>query len=193
MRKLTLSLLFTILSIVLWAQHLEQQAQQLPLHSSQNPDKQIITGAERTEIYLPLLEGKRVAICGNQSSLIGKTHLVDSLISRKVNVVKIFSPEHGFRGNAEAGAHISSSTDSKTGLPIISLYGKNKKPTAEQMKGIDLIIFDIQDVGCRFYTYISTLHYVMEAAAENNVDVLILDRPNPNGYFVDGPVLEYKY
>ena len=193
MRKLTLLLLFTILSIVLWAQHLEQQAQQLPLHSSQNPDKQIITGAERTEIYLPLLEGKRVAICGNQSSLIGKTHLVDSLISRKVNVVKIFSPEHGFRGNAEAGAHISSSTDSKTGLPIISLYGKNKKPTAEQMKGIDLIIFDIQDVGCRFYTYISTLHYVMEAAAENNVDVLILDRPNPNGYFVDGPVLEEKY
>lgn len=193
MRKLTLLLLFTILSIVLWAQHLEQQAQQLPLYSSQNPDKQIITGAERTEIYLPLLEGKRVAICGNQSSLIGKTHLVDSLISRKVNVVKIFSPEHGFRGNAEAGAHISSSTDSKTGLPIISLYGKNKKPTAEQMKGIDLIIFDIQDVGCRFYTYISTLHYVMEAAAENNVDVLILDRPNPNGYFVDGPVLEEKY
>jgi uncharacterized protein YbbC (DUF1343 family) len=193
MRKLTLLLLLTILSLALWAQHPEQQAQQLPLRSPQNPDKQIITGAERTEIYLPLLVGKRVAICGNQSSLIGKTHLVDSLLSRKVNVVKIFSPEHGFRGNAEAGAHISSSTDNQTGLPIISLYGKNKKPTAEQMKGIDLIIFDIQDVGCRFYTYISTLHYVMEAAAENNVEVLILDRPNPNGYFVDGPVLEEKY
>lgn len=193
MRKLTLLLLLTILSLALWAQHPEQQAQQLPLRSPQNPNKQIITGAERTEIYLPLLVGKRVAICGNQSSLIGKTHLVDSLLSRKVNVVKIFSPEHGFRGNAEAGAHISSSTDNQTGLPIISLYGKNKKPTAEQMKGIDLIIFDIQDVGCRFYTYISTLHYVMEAAAENNVEVLILDRPNPNGYFVDGPVLEEKY
>lgn len=193
MRKLTLLLLFIVLSFALWAQHPEQQTQQFYSNTTQNSEKQIITGAERTEVYLPLLEGKRVAICGNQSSLIGKTHLVDSLLSRGVNLVKIFSPEHGFRGNAEAGAHISSSTDSKTGLPIISLYGKNKKPTAEQMKSIDLIIFDIQDVGCRFYTYISTLHYVMEAAAENNVEVLIFDRPNPNGYFVDGPVLEEKY
>ena len=157
------------------------------------PTPSIKMGAERTEVYLPLLSGKRVAICGNQTSVVGNLHLVDTLIAMKVNLVKIFSPEHGFRGEAEAGAHISSSTDQKTGLPIVSLYGSNRKPTAEQMKGFDILIFDIQDVGCRFYTYISTLHYVMESAAEHGVEVLILDRPNPNGYFVDGPVLEMKY
>lgn len=143
--------------------------------------------------YLPLLKGKRVAVCGNHTSMVGNTHLVDTLLSRGVNVTTIFCPEHGFRGDAEAGANIQSSTDSKTGLPIVSLYGKNKKPQPEQVKGLDVIVFDIQDVGCRFYTYISTLHYVMEAAAENGVKVIILDRPNPNGYFVDGPVLEPEY
>ena len=153
----------------------------------------IITGAEQTALYLPLLQGKKVALCGNQTSTIGKTHLVDTLIKSGIKPVKIFCPEHGFRGEAEAGAHIQSTIDSKTGIPIVSLYGSNKKPTAEQMSGIDILIFDIQDVGCRFYTYISTLHYVMESAAECNVQVIIFDRPNPNGYFVDGPVLQMEY
>ena len=153
---------------------------------------QIIVGAERTELYFDQLEGKKIAVCGNQSSRVGSQHLVDTLVASGFNVVTIFCPEHGFRGNAEAGAHISSSVDEKTGIPIISLYGKNKKPNLSQ-SDIDLIIFDIQDVGCRFYTYISTLHYVMEAAAENDVEVMILDRPNPNGYFVDGPVLDTNY
>lgn len=150
---------------------------------------QIIMGAERTELYFDQLEGKRIAVCGNPSSRVGNSHLVDTLVSSGFQVVTIFCPEHGFRGDAEAGAHINSSVDEKTGIPIISLYGKNKKPDLRQ-SDIDLIIFDIQDVGCRFYTYISTLHYVMEAAAENHVEVMILDRPNPNGYFVDGPVLD---
>ncbi len=151
------------------------------------------TGAECTERYLPLLEGKRVAVCGNQTSVVAKTHLVDTLLSRKVNVVKLFCPEHGFRGQAEAGATIASGKDPLTGLPVVSLYGKNKKPTAEQLQGVDVVLFDLQDVGCRFYTYISTLHYVMEAAAENGVKVIVLDRPNPNGFYVDGPVLEPQY
>ncbi len=151
------------------------------------------TGAECMERYLPLLEGKRVAVCGNQTSVVAKTHLVDTLLSRKVNVVKLFCPEHGFRGQAEAGATIASGKDPLTGLPVVSLYGKNKKPTAEQLQGVDVVLFDLQDVGCRFYTYISTLHYVMEAAAENGVKVIVLDRPNPNGFYVDGPVLEPQY
>lgn len=150
------------------------------------------TGAERIDDYIWLLQG-RVAVCGNQTSMIGNVHLVDTLLKRGVNVVKIFCPEHGFRGNAEAGAHIASGTDPKTGLPIVSLYGKNKKPAPEQLADVDFILFDLQDVGCRFYTYISTLHYVMEAAAEKGTPVIVLDRPNPNGYFVDGPVLDPKY
>ena len=154
---------------------------------------QIITGAEQTNRYLPLLQDKRVAVCFNPTSVIGKIHLVDTLLSAYINIVKIFAPEHGFRGEAEAGAVIQSTTDAKTGIPIVSLYGKNKKPTLEQLKNVDIILFDMQDVGCRFFTYISTLHYVMEAAAAAKTPVLILDRPNPNGYFVDGPVLEEKY
>lgn len=151
------------------------------------------TGAERMEQYLPLLAGKRVALCGNQTSVVGKTHLVDTLLSRKVSLVKLFCPEHGFRGQAEAGATVASGKDPLTGLPVVSLYGKNKKPTAEQLTGVEVILFDLQDVGCRFYTYISTLHYVMEAAAENGVEVIVLDRPNPNGFYVDGPVLEPQF
>ena len=151
------------------------------------------TGAERMEQYLPQLAGKRVALCGNQTSVVGKTHLVDTLLSRKVNLVKLFCPEHGFRGQAEAGATVASGKDPLTGLPVVSLYGKNKKPTAEQLAGVEVILFDLQDVGCRFYTYISTLHYVMEAAAENGVKVIVLDRPNPNGFYVDGHVLEPQY
>lgn len=157
------------------------------------PSDSLRLGAERTEHYFPLLAGKRVAVCGNHTSRVGKTHLVDTLVAAGHHVVKIFCPEHGFRGEAEAGAHIHSSIDPKTGIPIVSLYGKNKKPTNEQLAQVDLIVFDIQDVGCRFYTYISTLHYVMEAAAEQNIEVIVLDRPNPNGYFVDGPVLEPAY
>lgn len=149
-------------------------------------------GAERTFLYFDQLQDKKVAVCGNQSSMVGKTHLVDTLLSAGIHVVTIYCPEHGFRGDAEAGAHINSSVDTKTGIPIVSLYGKNKKPTISS-NSIDVILFDIQDVGCRFYTYISTLHYVMEGAAENGVEVIILDRPNPNGYFVDGPVLDTSY
>ena len=152
--------------------------------------QKLVLGAERTNIYLPLLKNKKIAVVGNQTSMIANTHLVDSLLSLKVNVVKVFSPEHGFRGKADAGAKIEDETDEKTGLPIISLYGKNKKPTVEQLKGIELLLFDIQDVGARFYTYISTLHYVMEAAAENNIKVIVLDRPNPNGHYIDGPIRE---
>ncbi|MFK7785965.1 MAG: exo-beta-N-acetylmuramidase NamZ domain-containing protein [Crocinitomicaceae bacterium] len=153
----------------------------------------VSVGAEQLEEYLPLLEGKKVGIIGNQSSLIGETHLVDSLLSMDVNVAKVFSPEHGFRGKADAGEHVSNEKDQKTGLPIVSLYGKNKKPTQEQLKGLDVVVFDIQDVGVRFYTYISTLHYVMEACAQANIPVIVLDRPNPNGHYVDGPVLDMKY
>lgn len=147
-------------------------------------------GAERTKVYLSHLEGKRIALVGNQTSMIANTHLVDSLIRLRVNIVKVFSPEHGFRGKADAGAKIDDGIDQKTGLPIVSLYGKNKKPTVVQLSGLDILLFDIQDVGARFYTYISTLHYVMQAAAENNVKVIVLDRPNPNGHYVDGPIRE---
>ena len=153
----------------------------------------ITPAAARPDLYLPLLKNKQIALAVNHSSLVKNTHLLDYLLKHKVKVKKIFAPEHGFRGNADAGAYVKNSRDSKTGLPIISLYGKHKKPTKNDLKGIDLILFDIQDVGVRFYTYLSTLHYIMEAAAENNIPVLVLDRPNPNGHYVDGPVLQKKY
>ncbi len=151
---------------------------------------QLNLGADKTSAYLPLLYGKNVAVLGNQSSMIQQTHLVDSLISLKVNVKKVFCPEHGFRGTADAGEHIKNYTDKKTGLPVISLYGKHKKPLPEDLKGIDVVVFDLQDVGVRFYTYISSMHYMMEACAENKVRFIVLDRPNPNGFYIDGPVLE---
>lgn len=159
----------------------------------------IITAANQTEKYLPLLKGKKVAIVANQTSVIFKNennehvHLVDSLLALGVNIVNVFAPEHGFRGKADAGEHIMDDVDIKTGLPIISLHGKNRKPLPEVLKEIDIVIFDIQDVGVRFYTYISTMSNVMEAAAENNVPVIVLDRPNPNGHFVDGPTLEMEH
>ena len=156
-------------------------------------NENVNVGAEQLIDYLPSIENKRVAVVGNQSSLIGVTHLVDSLIALNVNLVKVFSPEHGFRGKADAGEKVKSGVDSKTGLPIISLYGSNKKPKTEQLDGVDVILFDIQDVGARFYTYISTLHYVMEACAENGVKLIVLDRPNPNGHYVDGPILDLKF
>ena len=149
-----------------------------------------VSAAMQMDDYLPLIEGKRIGVVGNQTSIIGETHLVDTLLSLGINVRKIYTPEHGFRGNADAGAKVNSGKDEKTGLPIVSLYGKNKKPTAEMLQGIDIILFDLQDVGVRFYTYISTMSYVMEAAAENNLPVIVLDRPNPNGFYVDGPVLK---
>jgi uncharacterized protein YbbC (DUF1343 family) len=150
-------------------------------------------GAKLTEKYLPSLINKKVAVVGNQSSMIGNVHLVDSLLLLDINIITVFSPEHGFRGRADAGEKVKSGFDSKTGLPIVSLYGSNKKPSAEQLKDIDVMLFDIQDVGARFYTYISTLHYVMEACAENDIELIVLDRPNPNGHYVDGPVLNLKY
>lgn len=153
----------------------------------------IIPAAERPELYLPLLKDKRVALVVNHSSLVGKRHLVDTLLNQGVKVKKIFAPEHGFRGKADAGAHVKNSRDTKTGLPIISLYGKHKKPTKADLKDIDLILFDIQDVGVRFYTYLSTLHYIMEAGMEQQLPVIVLDRPNPNGHYIDGPLLQKKY
>lgn len=155
-------------------------------------EKEIKTGAEQTEQYLSLLKGKRIGIVANQTSVIGKISIVDSLKSLEVNVVKIFGPEHGFRGTASAGAVVSDSIDSKSGIPEISLYGKKSKPSKADLADVDLIIFDIQDVGARFYTYINVLAKVMEACAENQIELLILDRPNPNGFSVDGPVLDMK-
>ncbi len=147
-------------------------------------------GAERFDQYLPLLRGKRVGLVVNQTSLVGRSHLADTLLAQGVAVKTIFSPEHGFRGEAADGATIKDGKDARSGLPVRSLYGATKKPTAEMLQDLDVLIFDIQDVGTRFYTYISTMHYVMEAAAEQGKSVLVLDRPNPNGFFVDGPVLE---
>lgn len=149
------------------------------------------TGADQTELYFDRLQkSKGIALVANQTSVVAGVHLVDTMISAGLPLVKVFAPEHGFRGEAEAGALISSSTDPKTGLPIASLYGNKKKPTATDLQGIDLVVFDIQDVGARFYTYISTLAYIMEACAEQNITLLILDRPNPHGYYVDGPILD---
>ena len=153
----------------------------------------IINGANQMNRYISLLENKNIAIVANQTSMINSTHLVDSLLTKKIKIIKVFSPEHGFRGNADAGEIVENSIDKKTKIPIVSLYGKNKKPSKEQLNNIDIIIFDIQDVGARFYTYISTLHYVMEAASENKIKLIILDRPNPNGHYVDGPIREKKY
>jgi uncharacterized protein YbbC (DUF1343 family) len=152
--------------------------------------KNILTGADQTEKYLPYLKGKRVGMVVNPTSIIGNTTSVDSLKTLGVNIVAIFGPEHGFRGDASAGAKVDDSIDEKTGIPAISLYGKHQKPSAEDLKNIDLMIFDIQDVGVRFYTYINTLQHVMEACAVNGKELLILDRPNPNGFYVDGPILE---
>ena len=153
-------------------------------------NEEVTVGAERLDEYLSKLEGKNVGVIANQSSLVGGSHLVDTLISSGVSLVKVFSPEHGFRGDADAGEKVVHGKDPKSGLPIISLYGKHKKPTPEDLEGIDVLLFDLQDVGVRFYTYISTMSYSMEAAAENEVDFIVLDRPNPNGHYCDGPILK---
>ena len=154
----------------------------------------VIVGAEQTNVYLPLLKNKRIAIFSNHTGMIGNKHLLDVLLENKINVVAIFSPEHGFRGNADAGEHVSSSVDSKTGVPILSLYdGKLGRPSEESMRKFDLLIVDIQDVGLRFYTYYASMVRLMDACAEYNRKMLILDRPNPNGHYVDGPILDMKY
>lgn len=153
-------------------------------------DISVQVGAMHTNEYLHLIRGKKVALVVNQTSMINNTHLVDSLLALGIHIQKVFAPEHGFRGKADAGEHVKNSKDTKTNLPIVSLYGKNKKPTPRQLADIDWVIFDIQDVGARFYTYISTMHLVMEACAENSKKALILDRPNPNGHYVAGPMLD---
>ncbi|NLK80835.1 MAG: DUF1343 domain-containing protein [Bacteroidales bacterium] len=150
-------------------------------------------GAECTEDYIPYIQDKRVAVVANQTSVVQGVHLVDTLMRLDVPVKKIFCPEHGFRGNADAGEHLQNSIDSISGLPIISLYGTHKKPYAHDLENIDIIVFDIQDVGARFYTYISTMHYIMEACAELSIECMILDRPNPHGFYIDGPILESSY
>ncbi|MDO5510572.1 MAG: DUF1343 domain-containing protein [Weeksellaceae bacterium] len=155
-----------------------------------------IPAANNPESYLPKLQGKKIGLVANHTSIVeqdSRQHLVDFLLSHNIQITAIFAPEHGFRGTADAGEHIKDGKDAKTGIPLISLYGNNKKPTPAQLKNIDILLFDIQDVGARFYTYISTLHYVMEAGAENNIPVIVLDRPNPNGHYIDGPVLEPAY
>lgn len=153
----------------------------------------VVSGAERYEMYLPLIENKTIGVVGNHSSLVGSEHLVDFLFEKKIKIKRIFSPEHGFRGTSDAGEKIRNSKDIKTGIPIISLYGKHFKPSIDEVKDIEVMIFDIQDVGVRFYTYISTLHYVMEICAEQKIPLIVLDRPNPNAHYIDGPVLMKKY
>lgn len=153
-------------------------------------DQDAIVGASRLELYLPEIKDKNVGIVANQTSIFNDTHLIDTLLTYNIDIRKIFTPEHGFRGKADEGASVGNSIDEKTNIPIISLYGNNKKPTSSQLEDIDVLLFDLQDVGTRSYTYISTMTYVMEAAAENDISVIILDRPNPNGFYIDGPVLE---
>ncbi|MBI3137516.1 MAG: DUF1343 domain-containing protein [Sphingobacteriales bacterium] len=160
---------------------------------AQDPVKKILAGADRIPVYLPLLKGHSVGIFANQTSLVGNTHLVDTLRKLGVNIKVIFGPEHGFRGTADAGEKVGNYTDPQTGIPVISLYGSKRKPSAADVKDVDLLIFDIQDIGVRFYTFISSLQEFMEAAFELGKPLMILDRPNPNGHYVDGPVLDMKY
>lgn len=206
-RLLKNTVLFLVMIQIAWGCGSNEKQENAKVNEVMIVDSLVTPAADRMELFLPLLEGKRIAVVANQTSVVntGKdlqknniqneeyTHLVDTLLSREIEVVKVFSPEHGFRGTADAGEAVKDGIDSKTNLPIISLYGKNKKPTPEQLDGIELIVFDIQDVGVRFYTYLSTLHYIMEAAAENDIPVIVLDRPNPNGNYIDGPTMESEH
>ncbi|WP_300599674.1 DUF1343 domain-containing protein [Niabella sp.] len=164
----------------------------VPKTPATDPAHAIRTGADQTEKYVPYLAGKRVGVLANPTTRIGNLHLVDSLLARGIKIVKVFGPEHGFRGDADAGAVVNDAVDAKTGIPVISLYGKKSKPSKEDLADVDVMIFDVQDVGTRFYTYINVMGRIMEACAENNKELLILDRPNPNGYLVDGPVLDMR-
>ena len=150
-------------------------------------------GAERTELWKPLLEGKRIGLLVNHSSMVGPNHLLDTMLTLGLDVQRIFVPEHGFRGDADAGAHIADGRDPRSGLPIVSLYGASKKPSPQQLEGLDVLVFDLQDVGVRFYTYASSMHYLMEACAEEDLPVVVFDRPNPNGDYIDGPVLDLAF
>ena len=163
------------------------------LPATANTENMILVGAEQVEQYLPELKGKKVGLVVNQTSAVFNEHLVDVLLKKNIDIKTIFAPEHGFRGDHDAGEKFDSSVDSKTGIPLVSLYGKNRKPSLSTLKKLDVIVFDIQDVGVRFYTYISTMHYMMEAAADAGIKFIVLDRPNPNGAFVDGPVLEKEF
>ncbi len=178
-RLLFIALILSLVSINIFAQGRKDAAP--------------IPAAHLTYKYVDYLKNKRVALLVNQSSTIGKTHLVDTLLKLGIDIKKIFCPEHGFRGTIDAGAKVENSIDSATNLPLISLYGSRKKPSAKDLEGIDIVVFDVQDVGARFYTYLSSLHYIMEACAENKVRLVVLDRPNPNGYYIDGPVMKKEH
>ncbi len=182
---------WNIIGSVLAAIFLFVNCQGQPVLSS--TETKIVPGADQTASYFPELKGKSLGIVANHSSLVGNVHLLDTLLSAGLNVTRIFCPEHGFRGTEDAGASLEDSKDPLTGIPIVSLYGKKVKPDSSDLAGLDMVIYDIQDVGVRFYTYISTLHYIMEACAQNNVPLLILDRPNPNGFYIDGPLLDTTY
>lgn len=215
-RLLKNTVLFFVMIQIACAGGSEKNQEKANEENAAKVDLPIISGADRMSYYLPLLKGKRIAVVANQTSVLSKhrdfqslnpnkpkykpetlenyfTHLVDTLLARDIEVVKVFSPEHGFRGTADAGEAVKDGIDSKTNLTIISLYGKNKKPTPQQLDGVELLLFDIQDVGVRFYTYLSTLHYIMEAAAEHDIPVIVLDRPNPNGNYIDGPTMEEEH
>lgn len=180
-------IIFALLALISSCSPAQQTASNTP---SADVNTVVKTGAERTDVYFDLLEGKRIGLVANQTSTIGDTHLADSLIRAGINLVVVFAPEHGFRGDSGAGETVHDGRDEKTGVRVVSLYGNNKRPSAEMLKDVDILLFDIQDVGARFYTYISTMHYVMDAAAEYGKEVIILDRPNPNGHYIAGPVLE---
>lgn len=189
--KLTFSILFSLLFFINCNSSSEGV---LPVdYETAVSEYKILPGAERLQLYIPLLEGKNIGLVVNHTSKVNNSHLLDTLLDFGIKVKTIFAPEHGFRGTAGAGQSIESGSDKKTGLPIISLYGDHKKPISTDLEGLDLVVFDIQDVGVRFYTYISTMTYVMEACAENNIPFLVLDRPNPNGYYIDGPVLDPEF
>jgi uncharacterized protein YbbC (DUF1343 family) len=195
--KNTFSLLFlftTLISCTIKKTQAQEMKNDSLIKTTSVSKNNIKTGADNYTAYLPLLKNKKIGIVTNQTGILSdKTHLVDFLLEKEIAIKTIFAPEHGFRGTADAGEHVVDGKDSKTGLPIISLYGDNKKPKPEQLAGIDILVFDLQDVGARFYTYISSLHYIMEACAENNIPLLILDRPNPNVTIIDGPVLEAAF
>lgn len=185
-----LSIVAVIISIAIFSFSTPEPYCDLKLYDKKDT---IRTGADQTEKYLSYLKGKRVAILANQTSIIGRRHMVDSLQSLGVNIVKVFGPEHGFRGNASAGTHVADEKDKETGIPIISLYGKKNKPSKEDLADVDIVIYDVQDVGVRFYTNINALSRLMESCADSKKELLILDRPNPNAYLIDGPILDMKH
>lgn len=190
-----LSLIFSILIILTncTAQKSQPGTNQQQVTKNNEEENRILPGAERISVYLPLIKGKRIGIFANQTSMVGNTHLVDTLKKLGVDIKVIFGPEHGFRGTADAGEKVGNYVDEKTGIPVVSLYGGKSRPDENDLKDIDILIFDLQDVGCRFYTYINSMQSFLEAALENHKPLLILDRPNPNGFYVDGPVLDPKF